>query len=103
MKLTLQQLKDMKPDTIFASGITTIPDFWSPGVVNIKWVAVRGGRHDWAIYHSYDSYFMRNAFYADVRHIADIEIARMGAKLHDMEKVQELVPCDKEALQMYRH
>ena len=39
--LTLQKLKDMKPNTIIATGIDH----------NMKWVAKRGGFHDWCIYY----------------------------------------------------
>jgi hypothetical protein len=52
-ELTLQDLKELAPNSIFASG--EILD--NPEGVNmtgsgkmLRWVAVRGGIHDWAIY-----------------------------------------------------
>lgn len=91
-KLTLQQLKDMQPDTIFAGGIITDN---SEGVnlantgQELRWVACRGGIHDWAIY----------------AHTSDHDeqwVKQQGDKVHDRDSVQKLVPCDKEALEMYR-
>lgn len=90
--LTLQDLKSMEPDTIFATG--TIND--SPTGINLtnsgrtlRWVACRGGIHDWAIYahtDNHDKYWIK---------------AR-GDKVHNRESVKKLVPCDDNALRMYR-
>ncbi len=94
MKLTLKQLKEMKPG-IFAKG--QVED--NPMGANMantgnlmKWVAVRGDIHDWAIYcdNPYSPQF-------------DYEgVAESGDKIHNREIVKRLVPCDKEALEMYR-
>ena len=92
--LTLQQLKDMTPDSVFAKG--TIVD--SPEGINItnsgrmlKWVAQRGGIWDWAIYCCFDD-----------EH--DYEYAKSyGDKVHDAENIKKLVECDDEAFKMYRH
>ena len=90
--LTLQQLKDMEPDTIFASGETTDD---SNGVnmtgsgQALKWVATRGGIHDWAIY-------IQKADWSDQ------EVKRIGDKVHNRDNIKKLVPCDNEALAMYR-
>jgi hypothetical protein len=90
--LTLQQLKDMKPDTIFATGETTDnsdgTNMTGSGQA-LRWVATRGGIHDWAIY----------------IHRADWskeDIKQMGDKVHNRDTVKKLVPCDDEALGMYR-
>lgn len=90
--LTLQQLKDMEPDTIFATGETTD----SPDGANmtgsgqpLHWIATRGEIHDWAIY-------IQKADWSDD------EIKRLGDKVHNRETVKKLVPCDAEALEMYR-
>lgn len=93
--LTLQQLKDMPVGYIFAKGMALDAE----GVVNvantgsmIKWIAVRGTIHDWAIY-------------TDNPHqpLADFEQLRtMGEKLKNLKYVQMCVPCEKEALEMYR-
>ncbi len=91
--LTLQQLKDMKPDTIFMSGETTD----GPEGINmdntgqsLKWVAVRGGIHDWAIY-------------CDMAYKSEGEIRDMGNKVTSEENIKKLVPCDDEAFEMYRY
>lgn len=91
--LTIKQLKEMKPNTIFAKG--EIVD--SPDGINInnsgkqlRWVAVRGGIHDWAIY----------------CHLAEKEyewIKDWGDKVHSEQNIKKLVPCDDEAFKMYRY
>ena len=91
-KLTLKQLKEMKPG-IFTSGVS----FDGPDGINmmntgksLRWVAVRGGIHDWAIYcHTSDK---------SVEYIRD-----MGDKVHNEATIKKLVPCDDEAFNMYRH
>lgn len=91
--LTLQELKDMEPDTIFATG--TIVD--SPDGINLantgktlRWVACRGGIHDWAIYAQAESWS------------AD-EVKRLGDKVGSEANIKKLVPCDDEAFAMYRY
>lgn len=90
--LTLQQLKEMEPDTIFATGLTTD----DPDGLNLtnsgktlRWVACRGGIWDWAIYAQDESW-------------PEDEVKRLGDKVHNRETVKKLVPCDDEALEMYR-
>jgi hypothetical protein len=85
--LTLQKLKDLKTNTIFASGTTLRIDIHSSAV---KWVAVRGGIHDWAIYYS--------TFTTD-----EDTIYKYGDKLRSKEAIKDLVPCDNEAFKMYRY
>lgn len=90
--LTLQQLKDMEPDTIFATGETTDnadgANMTGSGQL-LHWIATRGGIHDWAIY-------IQKADWSDD------EIKRLGDKVHNRETINKLVPCDDEALAMYR-
>lgn len=89
--LTLQKLKDMKPG-IFATGQTTDDANGANMTGNgqaLKWVAVRGGIHDWAIYiHTADK--------------SDDWIKANGDKVHSRDTVQKLVRCDGQALEMYR-
>lgn len=92
-EITLQQLKDMNPGTIFASGVT---EFYSNVV---HWVAIRGGIHDWAIYYKPEAFAMA---YSD-RFAFEKNIAEWGDKIHDVMKIKELVPCDEQAFAMYRH
>ena len=56
---------------------------------DLKWVATRGGIHDWAIY-------IAPADWEDLR------IKQMGDKVHNRESIKKLVSCDDEALEMYR-
>lgn len=90
--LTLQQLKDMEPDTIFATGETKdgydTVNMYGKGQ-DLKWVATRGGIHDWAIYIAPDDW-------------DDLRIKQFGDKVHDRKSIKKLVPCDDEALEMYR-
>ena len=118
--LTLKQLKEMKPDTIFASGIGSIEHPWfndakpvSEGgtlepdgrSTKVKWIAIRGGIHDWAIYHSLDANFIPANFLDSPAHleVSKERIANYGAKLHKEEDIKRFVPCDDEAFKMYRH
>ena len=90
--LTLEDLKNMDPKTIFATG--EIID--SPEGINmtnsgkrLRWVAVRGDIHDWTIY----------------CHFADKGldwIRRQGDKIHSVDNIKKLCPCDDEAFKMYR-
>lgn len=90
--LTLQQLKDMEPDTIFATGETTdgydAVNMYGKGQ-ELRWVATRGGIHDWAIYIAPKDW-------------TEEMIKSNGDKVHNRTSVQKLVPCDAEALEMYR-
>lgn len=120
--LTIKQLKEMKPNTIFAKGEAMIRHPWfSPyeyarkegayktvnkeGLTKVKWLAIRGGIHDWAIYHSLDA----NLEMADCLdgnshlQVSWERIARGGAKLHHEDEIKQLVPCDDEAFKMYRY
>ena len=91
--LTIEKLKAMEPSSIFAEGLAT-DDAKGINMTNtgkeLRWVACRGGIWDWAIYCHW-SYFA-------IDYIHD-----HGDKVHNMETVKKLVPCDKDALQMYRH
>ena len=84
--LTVEQLKQMNPG-IFASG-----SIFEPRLAKeyLKWVAVRGQIHDWAIYYH--------------REEKSIEFVRdYGDKCFTKEVIKELVPCDDEAFKMYRY
>jgi len=92
--LTLKKLKEMKQG-VFAQGVTVD----SPEGANmantgykIKWVAKRGYIHDWAIY--IDNPYSPQPNYE--------QVAKVGDKVNDREVVKRLVPCDEEALKMYR-
>lgn len=92
-ELTLQQLKDMQPDTIFATGTAT-DDSEGINMTNsgqeLRWVACRGGIHDWAIY------IQKASWPAE-------EVKRMGDKVTSERNIKKLVPCDDEAFSMYRY
>ncbi len=92
-KLTLKELKEMMPDTIFARG--TVSD--NPVGVNmtnsgrlLRWAAVRGGIHDWAIYCHW-----AEKSYAWIKSYGD--------KVTSEANIQKLVPCDDESFKMYRY
>lgn len=116
--LTLEKLKKMEPG-IFAEGVGLIVHPWfnnatlksEGGVLEddhkhtlVKWVAVRGGIEDWAIYHSMDANITEADYFNSPEHLlapAQV-IANYGAKVHDREIIKNFVPCDDEALGMYR-
>ena len=116
--ITLETLKNLSPSKIFAYGEDLIKHPWwngtenngayktcnEEGMTKVKWVAIRVGIHDWAIYHSLNANFERSDFMDGNSHLNESEerIASYGAKLYDIEKIRELVPCDDEAFEMYR-
>jgi hypothetical protein len=112
-ELTLEKLKLLQPNQIFASGIGKILHPWFNDATNIdsnnmtpvKWVAVRGGIHDWAIYHSMDANLCKAEFFDSSDHLATAndQIANHGAKLYNPDKIREFVPCNDEAFKMYRY
>lgn len=59
----------------------------------LKWVAVRGDSHDWAIYVNNPGFHYGH--YAT--------IVKYGHKVHAGNFIQKLVPCDNEAFRRYKH
>lgn len=91
--LTLKNLKDMEPGTIFATGVVND----GPGGVNmtrsertLRWVACRGGIYDWAIYIAPEEWTPEG-------------VKRQGDKVTSEQNIKKLVPCDDEAFGMYRY
>lgn len=118
--LTLDELKAMEPDTVFQWGETMIEHPWfndatpvedggnleSDGrSVKVKYVVLRGGYHDWKIYHSLDSNLEPSPYLNSQRHLdASFEqVLRAGAGMHNEELIRSIVPCTDEAFEMYRH
>jgi hypothetical protein len=91
--LTLKNLKDLEPHAIIDSGVT-IDNYTGINMSGsnrvLRWVAVRGGIHDWAIYIGF----------AEEDENA---ISRHGDKVYGKENIQKLVPCDNESFKMYRY
>lgn len=91
--LTLQKLKDMESDTVFATKLSLDNEdglFMANTGKELRWVAVRGRVYDWCIYCHFSEY--------------DTEwIKRRGDKVHDKRNIKNLVICDDEALKMYRY
>lgn len=93
-ELTLDQLSQIKPGTIFASGI--LPN--SPlglNMVNIRqgdnllWIAKKGYGHDWAIYCHWEE-----------KGIDFVET--QGDKVTCKEHIKKCVPCTEEVYNLYR-
>ena len=113
--LTLKKLQEMHPNSMFAVGFGLITHPWFNNAkkvleadgrsTKVKWVAIRGGIEDWAIYHSMDANICKEDYFDCNCHLRATEemISDHGAKLHDIERIKEFVPCDEEALEMYRH
>lgn len=120
--LTIKKLKAMKPHTIFAKGEDLIVHPWfnnaTENLVNekgekdkngkyvkVKFVACRGGIHDWAIYHSLDANLTNRDYLDGFEHLKANwdSIQRFGAKLHNEEDIKKIVECDDESFNMYRH
>ena len=91
--LTLKQLKEMPPETIFATGVALDNVdglFMANTNKELRWIAIRGGIEDWAIY----CHFIEK----------DIEwIKHYGEKVCGESHIKKCVPCDEEAFAMYRY
>lgn len=93
-QLTIDKLKDMNPETIFAEGITSNDPagiYMTDSNISRKlyWLAKRGAIHDWTIY----------IHWADKGRQFVIDA---GDKVTDEANIKKLVPCDDEAYKMYR-
>lgn len=92
--LTLEQLKAMPKGCAFATGtIENSPEGFfvtrdNPGKL-IRWVAKRGGIHDWTIYYYWEDW--------DMQRVLDY-----GDKVLNKEVIRKMVPCNDEAFNMYR-
>lgn len=94
--LSLDDLKALEP-IVFAKGEIMNKDLPVPMVnvrehpdLKLKWVAKRGGIHDWAIYLNY-------------AHESYEECLMHGQKTTSNQNITFLVPCTPEALKMYRY
>ena len=90
--LTIEKLKEMAEGT-FATGVATDnPEGINMANTNkdLRWVAVRGGIHDWDIY-----------CHCANRSVEWIE--RHGDKVNRESHIRKLVECDDEAFNMYRY
>lgn len=91
--LTLKLLKSLEPHSIFATGIcenSPAGAFITDDGGELRWVAVRGQIHDWAIY---------------VGRVdqSEEDLRDVGDKIYTEQYITNLVPCDTEALKMYRY
>jgi len=93
--LNKKQLELLPSGTVFRVGVSiNSPDDLYMTNENIGkellWVAKRGKIHDWVIYVHW-------------KEKGEEFVTQMGNKLQNEELIQKLVPCDKEALALYRH
>ncbi len=113
--ITLATLKALEPHSIFAAGYGIMEHPWFNDAVKtllpdgrsteIRWVAVRGGVHDWAIYHSLTANFIQADYLDDPAHleVSDERIRDHGAKVHNEQLIRAWVPCTDGAFAWYRH
>jgi len=91
--LTLETLKALPPCQVFATGLT-IDNRTGVNMTGsdktLRWVATRGGIHDWAIYIHFATF-------------SEEYVKSSGDKIHSKDIIKKLVPCDDEAFAMYRH
>lgn len=85
---TCEDLKSMKEFEIFKIGEEIIPEVTSAHPV--KWVAVKGGGFDWAIYCGYTQ-------------MDDETISRVGDKIFTESAIKRLINCDEEFFNRYRY
>ena len=85
--LTKEMLEAMPMETIFATGIVDEPRLYKKPV---RWIAVRGRIPDWAIYYHRAEYTIEL-------------VSREGDKCTTKEVIKKLVPCSKDAFNVYRY
>lgn len=94
--LTLKELEGMPSGNVFAQG-TVEDSLKGINIANtgtkLKWVAVRGGIHDWAIYTD-NPYSPLDSFE---------KVVKFGNKVISAVNIRMLVPCDDEAFKVYRY
>jgi hypothetical protein len=84
--MTIEDLKEMEPGHIINTGVVLNSRLYHQPV---RWVAVRGRIHDWAIYYEKEE--------------KSVEWVRNhGNKCFTESVIKELVPCDDTAMRMYR-
>mgnify|MGYP001560158826 CR=1 FL=1 len=91
--LTLKELKELPPNTIFASGLAMDNKdglFMANTNRELRWVAVRGGIYDWAVYCHFSD--------KDIEWIKD-----SGDKVCQESHIKKLVPCTDDAFHQYRY
>ena len=89
--LTLEKLEDMNPQTVFANGTIAVEDYWDADRdMIIDFVAIRGEIPDWTVYYALSGTRSMESILA------------WGDKMRNMNSIQRCVPCDKDALEMYR-
>ena len=90
--LTLEMLKELPAGEIFAKG-EAVDSPLGIHMMNsgrqLRWVAVRGGMHDWTIY----CHHAENPWYF---------IKAQGDKVCNESTIKRLIPCDGPAWNMYR-
>jgi hypothetical protein len=90
--LTVEKLKGFAPSQIFATGEADDNRqglFMANTGRRLRWVAVRGVVHDWAIYCGFAEW-------------GEEEVYRHGDKVLRERHIKMCVPCDEEAFRMYR-
>jgi hypothetical protein len=85
-ELTVEDLKTKEAGTIIGTGTLTEPILHKN---EVRWVAVIGGGHDWAIYYHFSSHPVEY-------------VRRSGDKVMTKSLIKRLVPCTDEALDRYR-
>lgn len=90
--LTQEKLESLPPG-IFAKGETSVEDYWDVSKeMQVRWVAVRGGIADWAIYYKLVSEDWSESMIRD-----------QGDKMRNPKSIAKCVPHDEEAFRMYRY
>ncbi len=92
--LTLQRFESMAHGEIIARGLTIDDCDRGIGVANtghqIRWLAVKGGGNDWAIYYG-------------LSYLDEDNIRRTGDKLYNKDNIRKCVPCEDELFKLYRY
>lgn len=108
--LTLQKLKEMEPHTIIDRGeVIDSPDGCNMANTGkmMRWVAIRGGIHDWAIYAQNPHYINSDDTEVIAMGLSGVwdweKIIQIGDKVTREKNIRKLVPCDDEAFGMYNY
>ncbi|MEI6186961.1 MAG: hypothetical protein WCP46_00470 [Alphaproteobacteria bacterium] len=97
--ITKSILDSMPENTIFACGVLPCDNELYTLAIDgdLRWVAKRGIINDWAIYVSVEP------DYISTEERKNKTVAELGTKIYGESTIRTLVPCDDEALKLYRY
>lgn len=91
--MTLIDFEKIPNGVVFANGVLPNSEegiFMTRNGGDLRWVAKKGGGHDWAIYCFWSSY-------------SEWYVAQHGDKVLNKTHIMRCVPCDDDVFKLYRY